>query len=139
MTGVFAAVAGSYAPLALLGASALTHAELSLHVAAAYGLDPADEDRAVDLLLLSKVHPSREDAVAALAAAREYTYESTGLTDAVWRLGRMVSAQAGGWAALRVVNRVFPGTSLLAATLSSRVAARTSAARAVEFYRATAS
>ncbi|MFI5936253.1 hypothetical protein [Actinoplanes sp. NPDC051494] len=139
VSGVFAAVAGSYAPVALVGASALTHAELSLHVAAAYGLDPADEARAVDLLVLSRVHPSREDAVAALTAAKEFSYESTGLTDAAWRLGRMITSQAGVWAALRVVNRFFPGTSLLAATLSSRAAARTSAARATLYYRVRAS
>ncbi|WP_306204920.1 hypothetical protein [Actinoplanes sp. RD1] len=138
-SSVFAAVAGSYAPPALLGAAAYTQAELCLHVAAAYGLDPADEARAVDLLVLSRVHPSAEDAVAALASAREYTYENTGLTDAAWRLGRMVVAQAGGWAALRLVNRVFPGTSLLAACLTSRAAVRTSAARATLYFRSQSS
>ncbi|WP_305787348.1 hypothetical protein [Symbioplanes lichenis] len=138
-SSVFAAVAGSYAPAALLGAAAYTQAELCLHVAAAYGLDPADEARAADLLVLSRVHPSAEDAVAALSSAREYTYEATGLTDAAWRLGRMVAAQAGGWAALRLVNRVFPGTSLLAACLTSRAAVRTSAARATLYFRSQSS
>jgi hypothetical protein len=135
VSSVFAAVAGSYAPLALLGAAAFTHAELALHVAAAYGLDPTDRERAADLLVLTRVHPSREDAEAALAEADQHRHEKTGLTDATWRLGRMIAAQAGGWAAIRTVNHFFPGTSLLAATLTSRGAVRSMAARATFFYR----
>ncbi|AGZ46689.1 hypothetical protein AFR_42175 [Actinoplanes friuliensis DSM 7358] len=135
VSSVFAAVAGSYAPIALLGAAAFTHAELALHVAAAYGLDPTDRARAADLLLLTRVHPAREDAEAAIATAQEHSYDNTGLTDATWRLGRMLAAQAGGWAAIRLINRFFPGTSLLTATLTSRGAARAMAARATIFYR----
>ena len=135
VSSVFAAVAGSYAPITLLGAAALAHAELSLHVAAAYGLDPADPARAADLLVLTRVHPTREDAEAALAAAREHSYEGSGITDAAWRLGRMVAVHAGGWTVLRAANRFFPGTSLLTAVLTSRAAARTVAARANLFYR----
>jgi hypothetical protein len=135
VSSVFAAVAGSYAPLALLGAAAVTHAELTLHVAAAYGLDPTARERAADLLVLTRVHPGREDAEAALAAAEQHSYENTGLTDATWRLGRMIVAQAGGWAVVRLVNRFFPGTSLLAASLTSRGAALTVASRATELYR----
>ncbi|WP_170047374.1 hypothetical protein, partial [Couchioplanes caeruleus] len=134
VSSVLAAVAGSYAPLALLGSAALTHAELTLHVAAAYGIDPADPARAVDLLLIAHVHPEREDAEAALAAAQEHSYEGPAL-DAAWRLGRMVAAQAGGWAALRAVDRLFPGTSLLAAVLASRAGAATSGTRAILYYR----
>jgi hypothetical protein len=136
VSSVFAAIAGSYAPIALLGAAAFTHAELALHVAAAYGLDPTDRERAVDLLVLTRVHPVREDAVAALATAEQHSYEHTGLTDATWRLGRMLAAQASGWAAVRAVNHFFPGTSLLVATLTSRGAARAMAARAIAHYRA---
>jgi hypothetical protein len=133
---VLGAVAGSYAPIALLGTAALTDAELILHVAAAYGLDPTDEARALDLLVLTRVHPDAESAAEALAAARQPTYEDgTGAADAAWRLGRMLTAQAGGWTALRLVNRLFPGTSLLAATLTSRAAADAVAHRATAYYR----
>ncbi|UQU65123.1 hypothetical protein COUCH_01850 [Couchioplanes caeruleus] len=136
---VFGAVAGSYAPLTLLGAAALAHAELSLHVAAAYGVDPADPARAADLLLLTRVHPTREDAEAALTAAREHSYEGGGgVTDALWRLGRMVAVHAGAWTVLRGLNRFFPGASLLTAVLTSRAAASTVAARATLFYRTAA-
>jgi hypothetical protein len=135
VSSVFAAIAGSYAPIALVGAAAFTHAELALHVAAAYGLDPGERERAAELLVLTRVHPSREDAEAALAEAEQHNYDRTGLTDATWRLGRMLAAQAGGWAAVRAVNHFFPGTSLLAATLTSRGAVRALAARATFFYR----
>jgi hypothetical protein len=134
---LFAAVAGSYAPVALLASNALTYAELVLHIAAAYGLDPTDERRAVDLLVLTRIHPSSDDAEAALAAARQPAYEDDAtLTDAVWRLGRMVAVQAGVWVAVRAVNRVFPGTALLAAVMTSRNGARTMAGKATAFYRA---
>ncbi|WP_157408669.1 hypothetical protein [Actinoplanes sp. N902-109] len=134
VSSVFAAVAGSYASITLLGAAALTQAQVALHIAAAYGLDPADEARAVDLLVLGQVHPTREDAAAALAAATDHSYEGTGLTDAVWRLGKVVTSQAGAWAGIRLVNRFFPGTSLLAATLSGHAAAQAAAARATVYY-----
>jgi hypothetical protein len=131
---IFGAIAGSYAPAALIGTAAVTHAQLILHIAAAHGLDSTDEARAIDLLVLTRVHPRREDAEAALATARQPAYEDGGMTDAAWRLGRMVAVQTGRWAATRFVNRYFPGTSLLAATLTSRSAAETVAARANTYY-----
>jgi hypothetical protein len=139
VSSVFAAVAGSYAPITLLGSNALTYAEIVLHVAAAYGQDPTDRERAVDLLVLAQVHPSREDAEAALATAEQPAYEDeTRLTDAVWRLGRMVAAQAAAWAVLKGVNRFFPGTSMLAAIMTSRSGARNMGGKATAYYRARA-
>jgi hypothetical protein len=136
LSSVFAAVAGSYAPFALLGAAALTHADLALHIAAAYGLDPTDERRAAELLMLTKVHPSRDEAEGAINTAKQPAYEDEegGVTEAAWRLGRMVAAQAGGWTVIRTINRFFPGTSLLAAVLTSRSAAQALAARAERLY-----
>lgn len=129
----FSAIAGAYAPVALLGSAAFTHAALVLHVAAAYGVDPAAPARAVDLLLLTRVHAEREDAEAAVAAAQE---QAAGvLSGGAWRLGRMLAAQAGGWAAVRAVNRFFPGSGLLTAVLASRGAADSLAARAIIHYR----
>jgi hypothetical protein len=132
---VFAAAAGSYAPLALLGSNALTYAELILHVAAAYRVDPTDRQRAVDLLVLTHVHATPEDAEAALTAAEQPAYEEeTHLTDAVWRLARMASAQAAVWAVVKSVNRVFPGVTFLSAVITSRSGVRTVGTRATRFY-----
>jgi hypothetical protein len=132
---MLALLAGSYAPVTLLGASALTQAQLVLHVAAAYGLDPAAEARAADLLVLTRVHPDHESAAAALAAAKQPPHEDTGLTDAAWRLGRLVAAQAGTWTAVRALNRLFPGTALLTTILSNRASTDALAGRALRHYR----
>jgi hypothetical protein len=130
------AVAGSYAPMALIGAAVWTQAELVLHVAAAHGHDPADQARAAELLVLAKVHPSREDAEAALAAARE---PGAGSVDARLRVGRPLATQVGGWLAIRAVNRFFPGTSVVLATLFSRGAAEMLGVRAIGLYEGKAS
>jgi hypothetical protein len=130
---IVGAVAGAYAPVALISAAAITHSELILHLAAAYGLDPTDPDRAVDLLVLTRVHESRGDAEEALAQARRPHYED-GVTGTVWRLGRMVATQVGGWGVVRLVNRYLPGASLLSAFLTSQAAAQGTAARANAYY-----
>ena len=132
---IFGAVAGSYAPITLLGTAAVTHAEIVLHLAAAYGLDPTDPERAADLLVLTRVHSTRSDAEAALVSARGPAYEDGGLSGGVWRLGRLLATQTGGWAALRLANRFFPGTSLLAAILTSTASAQAVAARAEAYYK----
>jgi uncharacterized protein (DUF697 family) len=49
----FGALAGPYTPIALATATVFTHAELVLHLAAVYGLDPEDPQRAGDLLKLA--------------------------------------------------------------------------------------
>ncbi|MFD0519347.1 hypothetical protein [Paractinoplanes durhamensis] len=133
---VVGAVAGSFAPITLLGTAAVTHTEIVLHTAAAYGLDPTEPERAVDLLVITRVHPTRADAEAALAAALRPAYEDGGFSDAAWRFGRMVAARTGGWAVLRLANRVFPGTSLLAAALTGTASAQSVAARAEAYYKA---
>ena len=135
VSSVFAALAGSYAPIALLGVNGYTYAELILHVAAAHGLDPADPRRAVDLLVLTELHPDAEEAEAALATARQPVYEEDSrLTDAVWRLGRMAATQAAAWMLLKGLNRFFPGTAVLAAIMTSRSGARNMGVRATRFY-----
>jgi hypothetical protein len=134
--GALAAHAGAYAPVALIGAAAFTQAQLILHVAAAYGRDPADPARAADLLILTRVHPSRDDAEAALAVAGEPGHGVAGVVaDAAWRLGRMAAVQSGGWWGLRLVDRFFPGTGFLAATLTARSSAEYLGTRAMTYYR----
>jgi hypothetical protein len=126
---IVGALAGSYVPATLVATSALTHARVILHVAAAYGIDPTDEARAADLLVLTRVHPDRDAAESALAAAKRA--ERTKMTG---RLGRMVATNAVGWAVVRLVSRYFPGTRLLAAALVTRSSARNMAERANTHY-----
>ncbi|WP_189079840.1 hypothetical protein [Mangrovihabitans endophyticus] len=135
LSSSLAAIAGSYAPIALAVTSALTHAQLVLHIAAAYGVDPRSHDRAADLLVLTRVHGSRAEADRALHVAQQPAYADGGVTGAAGRLGRMAGTAAAGWTALRIANRLLPGVSLLAATLGGRSAAEAVAARATMLYR----
>jgi hypothetical protein len=131
-SSVVGAVVGAYAPAALVATVALTHARLILHVAAAYGVDPTDEARAADLLILTRVHTSRDDAAAALAGAKHGGHSAGSGT--VRRLGRMAVGQAAGWAAVRLANRYFPGTGLVVAALAGRTAVTSMADRAITYY-----
>ncbi|WP_247669169.1 hypothetical protein [Micromonospora sp. H61] len=137
--GATAALAGFFAPLAELAAVLWTHSELVLHLAAAYGKDPTHPDRAVDLLVLTQVHPDRASAAAALAAAESPGDPVEGAwpraAEAAWRLAAPLTAQAGGWVALRLVARLLPGAAVLAAALGDAAAADRLAARTVAAYR----
>lgn len=137
--GATAALAGFFAPLAELTSVLWTHANLVLHLAAAYGKDPAHPDRAVELLVLTQVHPDAASAEAALAAAQEAGDPVEGgwprAAEAAWRLAAPLTAQAGGWVALRLVARLLPGAAMLAAALGDAAAADRLAARAAAVYR----
>ncbi|MEU1645877.1 hypothetical protein [Micromonospora zamorensis] len=137
--GATAALAGFFAPLAELTSVLWTHANLVLHLAAAYGRDPAHPDRAVELLVLTQVHPDAASAEAALAAAQAAGDPVEGAwpraAEAAWRLAAPLTAQAGGWVALRLVARLLPGAAVLAAALGDAAAADRLASRAVAVYR----
>ncbi|WP_431937344.1 hypothetical protein [Micromonospora sp. RP3T] len=137
--GALAAGAGVFAPAAELAAVLWTQANLVLHVAAAYGRDPAHPDRAAELLVLTSVHPDDGAARAALAAARAADVPADGpwgrTAEAAWRLATPVAAQAGGWLGLRLAARLLPGAAVLAATIGGTAAAERVAARAVARYR----
>ncbi|MFI7574280.1 hypothetical protein [Micromonospora sp. NPDC049497] len=137
--GAVAAVAGLLAPVAELAAVLWTQANLVLHVAAAYGRDPGHPDRAVELLVLTQVHPDALSARAALAAARDLDAPGAEpwarVAEAAWRLATPLAAQAGGWLALRVASRLLPGAALVAAATGDAAAAERLAARAVAAYR----
>ncbi|MDR6324496.1 hypothetical protein [Actinoplanes couchii] len=56
--GAAGAFAGPYSPIALTAGILITHAELILHLAAAFEVDPADPRRAEDLLRLASPGPA---------------------------------------------------------------------------------
>ncbi|MFI2708511.1 hypothetical protein ACH495_00045 [Micromonospora sp. NPDC018662] len=137
--GALAAGAGVFAPAAELAVVLWTQANLVLHLAAAYGRDPAHPDRAAELLVLTSVHPDDGTARAALAAARAADVPTDGpwgrTAEAAWRLATPVAAQAGGWLGLRLAARLLPGAAVLAAVTGGTAAAERVAARAVAHYR----
>ncbi|MFI7608525.1 hypothetical protein ACIBTV_25705 [Micromonospora sp. NPDC049366] len=139
--GATAALAGVFAPVAELATVLWTQANLVLHLAAAYGRDPVHPDRAVELLVLTQVHPDEAGARTALDAARTADEPTEGpwprAAEAAWRLATPLAAQAGGWFALRLASRLLPGAAALAAATGDAAAAERLAARAVAAYRPT--
>lgn len=137
--GAGAALAGAFAPVVELAVVLWSQASLVLHLAAAYGRDPAHPDRAAELLVLTLVHPDLEAARSALAAARaaDGPGEEPGprAVEAAWRLAAPLTAQAGGWLALRLASRLIPGAAPLAAAVTTSTTTQRLTARALTAYR----
>jgi len=99
-------------PAAVLdvGVLAWTQSRMVLHIAAAYGLDPAAPERAADLLVLQRVHKGTDSARTALgvAAGRErasllFTEVcDRPLTGVMMKLGHRLGQMAGLHAARRM-------------------------------------
>ena len=115
LTRISRSVSGaSGLPAAVLdvGVLAWTQSRMVLHIAAAYGLDPAAPERAVDLLVLQRVHKGTESARTALGVAAGRDRASRLFTDVcerpnagvMMRLGYRLGQMAGVHAA----RRMFP-------------------------------
>jgi len=93
-----------------VGVLAWTQSRMVLHIAAAYGLDPAAPERAAELLVLQRVHKGAESARTALgvAAGRERASRlftelcERPLTGVMMKLGYRLGQMAGVHAARRV-------------------------------------
>jgi uncharacterized protein (DUF697 family) len=137
--GAVAAVTGLLAPLTEMVALAWAQAGLVLHLSAAYGHDPTDRERAVDLLVLTRVHPSAELARAALEAAEQEADDEPHsvhrATEAAWRVVAPLAAQTMGWSALRLVSRLVPGARVAVASAGNAASATRLAHRAMLHYR----
>ncbi|MFG2061979.1 hypothetical protein ACGFIK_11215 [Micromonospora sp. NPDC048871] len=106
-----------------------------LHLAAAYDRDPAHPDRAAELMVLTLVHPDLETARSALAEARAAEEPGSRPVEAVGRLAGPLTAQAGGWLALRLASRLIPGAAPLAAAAGNSAALQRLTARALATFR----
>ncbi|MFC0533022.1 hypothetical protein [Phytohabitans kaempferiae] len=132
---------GLLTPVTELAAIGWAQAGLVLHLAAAYGHDPLDDERAVDLLVLVGVHPSAEMARAALARATDADIEAEGppmlrAAEAAWRLAMPLSNQARGWLAVRtLVRRRLPGVVPVTAAVGAAATVERLAYRARAHYR----
>jgi hypothetical protein len=137
--GVAAGVTGLAAPVAEMAVLAWAQASLVLHLAAAYGVSPTDRERAVDLLVLTRVHPTPELARAALDAAGaqvdDAPHSVQRATEAAWRLAAPLAAQTAGWLVVRLVARLAPGGRALVAGAGDAAAAERLAHRARAHYR----
>ncbi|MGC5033873.1 hypothetical protein [Micromonospora sp. DT229] len=133
--GAGAALAGVFAPVVELAVVLWSQANLVLHLAAAYDRDPAHPDRAAELLVLTLVHPDLETARSALAEAQAANEPGSRPVDAVGRLAGPLTAQAGGWLALRLASRLIPGAAPLTAAAGNSAALQRLTARALTTFR----
>ncbi|WP_203905730.1 EcsC family protein [Virgisporangium aliadipatigenens] len=141
------AVSGLAGPVAVLldsGALNALHAELILHIAAAFGLDPTAPERAAEILYLQRVHDDLTDAKAAVHAATR-TATGPGTELAAWltgpdpvRLSKPL-ARVLGFGLLRVGARrllgLVPGAGAFIGAIANARATDELAGRALRFYR----
>jgi hypothetical protein len=126
-----------------VGVLAWTHSRMVLHLAAAYGLDPAAGERAADLLVLQRVHkgPSTARRALGVAAGRERASRLFAgvavrpLSGVVVKLGVRLSQMAGVRTATRVFAKVMPGAKIMLGTWVNSAATRDLADRACSRYR----
>jgi hypothetical protein len=126
-----------------VGVLAWTHSRMVLHIAAAYGLDPAAGERAADLLVLQRVHkgPSTARLALGVAAGRERASRLFAgvavrpLSGVVVKLGVRLSQMAGVRTAKRVFAKVMPGAKIMLGTWVNSAATRDLADRACCRYR----
>lgn len=133
LTGPLALVTGPAAALAETARNVWTQAQLALHLAAAYGLDPTDPRRAAELLAMQGLHRDLAAAEAAVTTARRASRNGT------IRLAAPASILAGRGAvrlaATRRVGRLLPGAGAIVGALTSARAAERLAVRATSLYR----
>jgi hypothetical protein len=133
------AVAGLAGPVAVLidaGTLHALHAELILHVAAAFGLDPTAPERAAELLFLQGVHDSPTEAREAVRAAVEphaggSIGDPTRLSRPLVRTLMLGALRVGARRAMRLV----PGAGAVIGAIANARATEEVAMRALRFYR----
>jgi len=140
--GALASATGLVGPIAEVATLAWAEANLVLHLAAAYGASPTDRERAVELLVLTRVHPTPELARAALGSAGEDADDAPHslqrATEAAWRMAAPLASQTAGWLAVRMFARLAPALRTLVAGAGDSAAAERLAHRAIAHYRAMA-
>jgi hypothetical protein len=144
ISGAVSGAAGLPGAVADFGVVAWTQARMVLHLAAAYGIDAAHPDRALDLLVLQRVHTVAESARLALNVASgketldgalEKTSSGRSKVDVITELSLKLAKMAGLRAVKRVAAKVIPGASIVFGTWANRSATRELAARTRAHYR----
>jgi hypothetical protein len=142
LSGAVSGAAGLPGAVVDVGVLAWTQCRMVLHMAAAYGIDPAHTDRATDLLVLQRVHKVAESARVALgvAAGRERAsrlFAGAGdqpLTGVMVVLGVKLAQMAGIRAAKRMFAKVIPGAAVVLGTWANSAATKDLARRTREYY-----
>lgn len=143
ISGAVSGITGLPGAVLDVGVLAWTQSRMVLHIAAAYGLDPAAGERATDLLVLQRVHKGAAAARLALgvAAGRERASRLFAgmavrpLSGVMVKLGVRLSQMAGVRAAKRVFAKMIPGAAIVLGTWVNSSATRDLADRARCRYR----
>ena len=144
LSGAVSGATGLPGAVVDVGVLAWTQARMVLHIAAAYGVDPTHRDRAVDMLVLQKVHKIAENARLALsvAAGRERASElfarsgQAPLGSMMLKLGVKLGQMAGVRAARRMFAKVVPGAAIILGSWANSSATTELARRAITLYHA---
>lgn len=117
-------------------------------VAAAFGHDPTRPDRAAELLVVTQIYDTVEEAQAALdrrgerlavaLAKKQVKNQLGGKSKAQRTLSERLIRYAGRRAAKRYGGRLVPGIGAVLGAIDNGAAARSTGERAIEFYRPTA-
>lgn len=142
LSGAVSGTTGLPGAIVDMGVLAWTQARMVLHIAAAYGADPTAPDRAIDLLVLQKVHKYAEGARRALgvAAGRESLkplLARSGKADLGRALGQLslkLAQMAGMKAAKKLFAKMVPGAAVILGTWANSSATTDLAKRTVALY-----
>lgn len=142
LSGAAAGATGLPGAVLDIGVLAWTQARMVLHIAAAYGVDPTDPERATDLLVLQKVHKMTQTARTALAVARGHQQAgalfgkaaSAPMTQVFMQLGLKLAQMAGVRAAKKLFAKMVPGAAIILGTWANSSATKDLAKRAVALY-----
>jgi uncharacterized protein (DUF697 family) len=126
-----------------VGVLAWNQSRMVLHIAAAYGQDPSQSDRATELLVLQRVHKVSDSARTALgvASGRERAsrlFETAGsrpISGQMLRLGVKLAHMAGVRAAKRMFAKVVPGAVVVLGSWVNSAATKDLASRSRALYR----
>jgi len=142
LSGAVSGATGIAGAVVDVGVLAWNQARMVLHVAAAYGVDPREPERATDLLVLQKVHKVAETARLALgvAAGRERAGAllrggGTPVHRVLVKLGIKLAQMAGIRAAKRIFAKIIPGAAIILGTWANSSATTDLANRTRELYR----
>jgi hypothetical protein len=143
LSGAAAGATGLPGAVIDVGVLAWTQARMVLHIAAAYGVDPTDPERATDLLVLQNVHKYAETARTALAVARGHEQAgalfskgpSAPMARVLVQLGLKLAHMAGVKAAKKMFAKMVPGASIILGTWANSAATKDLAKRTVALYR----
>jgi uncharacterized protein (DUF697 family) len=143
LSGAAAGATGLPGAIIDVGVLAWTQARMVLHIAAAYGVDPTDPERATDLLVLQNVHKVTQTAHAALAVARGHEQAgaligkaaSAPMAQVLIRLGLKLAQMAGVKAAKKMFAKMVPGASIILGTWANSSSTKDLARRTVVLYR----